>query len=113
MDPVQGNMRIDIAAADEDRGARQRASVVAAHSRRADQSGTQTGYSSIASRLARHELEREATALRKPEQHNSVGCNAPPCQVTQNRSDGRKRPRQKWLVPLWRCEKRLWIPGVT
>src|SRR6185437_5655765 len=83
--PIERNMRIGVAATEENRGAGELAGVVTRRAFRPDQTTAQTDYRAIAARVPRRILEGETGALRKSEQCDALRLKALAAEPAQQR----------------------------
>src|SRR6266705_3227906 len=70
--PLPWNMRIHIAASQENRRPRQRASIIPWRAVGTDQPTAQSDHAAVSPRVACRELQRQARALREPQQHRTL-----------------------------------------
>lgn len=87
LDAMLGDEWIDVAAPQEDRAARQRASPVALQAIRADQPAAEPGQPSVALRAAGGIFQGQARALRKPQEDDSLRRQASPGEVREDAGD--------------------------
>ena len=109
--PLAGDVRIAVAAAEEDRRAGQRSRVIPGGSRRADQAAGEPHQSAIATGVAGGELEREAGALGEAEEDRPLGRNPRRRQLRQHLAEPGERRGEAGLVALHRRQEAGGIPG--
>jgi hypothetical protein len=111
-DTLLGNVRIGVAAAQQDRRAGQRAAIVPRAARRANETATQPDDAAETLGMAHGEFEGQAGALRKAEQEGLLGRDPGFSEVIEDRRESPKRRGEVGLVALDRRQETKGIPGV-
>src|SRR5262245_46799528 len=94
LDAADRDVWIDVAAAQKHRRAVERTGVVARGPWRTDQASAQPDHRCVTPRMTRGELERQAGALRKPEQPDPIRADACRDSVRDDAVKGRERVAQ-------------------
>src|SRR5205085_1516416 len=110
MDPLQRNVRVDVAAPEKHRRAVERSRILTGRSCRPDQTSTQTDNSSEACRVACGILERETRPLRKTEQRDALRSNSLRPQIVDERHEYVQGRGQVGLVVGDRRQKGTRVP---
>src|SRR5437867_3324284 len=111
LDALLRDVRITIAATDEHRRSLQGPAEIPSAAGRPDETGGHAGHATVAARVATHELQRQASPLRKAEQELPRLWNAVLLQYADDRTHQHEGGRQMRLVALERRQERVGIPG--